>query len=262
MTAAVAPSVTEASAVVRLSGVGRRFGRHDALRDVDLTVARGERVALLGPSGSGKSTLLALVSGSLAPTAGRVEVFGQSLSALAPSPRRRLQRRIGTVSQHLDLIEHVRVVHNVNAGRLGRWSSAHALASLVWPRPDAVVREALVRVGLDWALWSPTDVLSGGEQQRVAIARMLVQRPALVLADEPTSSLDPVRAEEVVGLLGTGTSDQPNPTLLVSLHQPDLARRLCTRAVGLRDGALVFDLPASLLDAETLDQLYVRAPTP
>ncbi len=254
--------VPEPSPAVRLRGVGRRFGTHDAVRGVDLTVHPGERVALLGPSGSGKSTLLALVSGALTPSAGSVEVFGQSPTRLVGRARRRLQRRIGTVGQRLDLIEHVRVVHNVNAGRLGRWSSARALASLVWARPDDVVRDSLERVGLGWALWSPTDVLSGGEQQRVAIARMLVQRPELVLADEPTSSLDPVRAEEVLELLSGGAPGQPDPTLLVSLHQPELARRLCTRAIGLRDGALVFDLPTHLLDAEVLDRLYVRAATP
>jgi phosphonate transport system ATP-binding protein len=245
--------VTAVEPVIRLRGAGRRFGSHDAVVDVDLTVQPGERVAVLGASGAGKSTLLAMLNGSLPPTAGSVEVFGARLAALAPARLRAVQRRIGTISQRLDLVNQVRVVHNVNAGQLGRWSSARALAALAWPRADPTVTAALDRVGLPWAVYERTERLSGGERQRVAIARLLVQEPDLVLADEPVSSLDPARAAGILDLLSV--PGRP-VTLVASLHQPELARRHCTRAIGLRGGRLVFDLPVDRLDGSVLDDLY------
>lgn len=245
--------MTSASSVVRLRGVGRRFSGHEALRDLDLSVRQGERIALLGPSGAGKSTLLALLTGALPATSGTVTVLGEELGSLAPTRLRVLQRRIGLVSQRLDLIDQVRVLHNVNAGRLGRWPTWRALVSLVVAQPDEEVRDALERVGLGWAASELTERLSGGERQRVAIARLLVQRPELVLADEPVSSLDPGRAAEILGLLRVAAQGS---ALVVSLHQPELARRHCTRAIGLSAGRLVFDLPVTELDEDRLSDLY------
>ncbi len=239
--------------VVRLRGAGRRFGAEHALRDVDLSILPGERVAVLGASGAGKSTLLALINGSLPAGSGIVEVFGADLATLPAAHRRAVQRRIGTVSQRLDLVDQVRVLHNVNAGRLARWSTPRALVNLAWPRADRTVTEALGRVGLEWAVHERTERLSGGERQRVAIARLLVAEPDLVLADEPVASLDPPRAAEVLGLLATAGR---GTTLVVSLHQPDLARRHCTRVIGLREGRLVLDLPTAELDEGLLHDLY------
>lgn len=249
-----------APTVVRLVAAGRRFGTHQALAPLDLTVCAGERVAVLGSSGAGKSTLLGMLNGTVAPTEGTVQIFGEDVAGLPDRALRRLQRRVGTVSQRLDLVEQVRVLHNVNAGRLGSWSTPRALVSMVWPRPDDLVRDALGQVGLGWALHERTERLSGGERQRVAIARMLVQQPDLVLADEPVASLDPTRAAEVLDLLGgTGrnrSSGDVGATLLVTLHQPALARAHCTRALGLRAGELVFDVAAGELSQDLLADLY------
>jgi phosphonate transport system ATP-binding protein len=245
--------VTTSGPVIRLRRAGRQFASHHAVVDVDLTVEPGERVAVLGASGAGKSTLLAMLNGSVPATAGSVEVLGANLAELTPSRLRAVQRRIGTVSQRLDLVDQVRVLHNVNAGRLGRWGSARALAALAWPRTDPTVTAALERVGLPWAVHERMERLSGGERQRVAIARLLVQEPDFVVADEPVSSLDPARAAGILELLSV--PGRP-VTLVVSLHQPELARRHCTRAIGLRDGRLVFDEPVDRLDDRVLDDLY------
>jgi phosphonate transport system ATP-binding protein len=180
-------------------------------------------------------------------------VLGTALAGLSSSRLRSVQRRIGTISQRLDLVDQVRVLHNVNAGRLGQWGTARALLALVVPRADPAVVSALDRVGLAFAVHERTERLSGGERQRVAIARLLVQDPDLVLADEPVSSLDPSRASEVLELLRTAS---PHGTLVVSLHQPELARRYCTRVIGLQGGEVVLDRSvAELRDAE-LDTLY------
>jgi len=237
----------------RLRGAGRRFNDRIALDSIDLTVRPGERVGLLGPSGAGKSTLLRLLNGSLAPTTGTVEVLGTDLGGLSASQLRSVQRRVGTISQRLDLVDQVRVLHNVNAGRLGDWSTARALLALTFPRADPAAVSALDRVGLGFALHERTERLSGGERQRVAIARLLVQCPQLVLADEPVSSLDPSRASEVLELLRTAS---PHETLVVSLHQPELARRHCTRIVGLRHGRIVVDRAVADVNDAHLDELY------
>lgn len=249
-----------AAPVLRLAGASRRFGGREAVAGVDLVVSAGERVAVLGASGAGKSTLLALLNGSLTPSSGEVEVLGEQPAALSPRRLRLLQRRIGTVGQRLDLIDQVRVLHNVNAGRLAQWSTPAAIASLVWPRSLEVVEAALDGVGMGWALHERTERLSGGERQRVAIARLLVQEPELVLADEPVSSLDPTLAAAILELLRMPAAPPGRPvTVVVSLHQPELAVRHCTRAVGLRRGRLVFDVPVAELRGDRLDQLYARA---
>jgi phosphonate transport system ATP-binding protein len=245
--------MTPPAPVVVLRGAGRRFATRDAVTGIDLTIRAGERLAILGASGAGKSTLLSLINGSLPATSGEVEVLGSRLADLPPARLRKIQRRIGTVSQRLDLVDQVRVLHNVNAGRLSRWSSLGALGALVWPHADAAVLDALEQVGLAWAVHERTERLSGGERQRVAIARLVLQEPELVLADEPVSSLDPTLAAGVLRLLYTWGRPV---TLVVSLHQPELARRHCTRAVGLRAGRLTFDLPADRLEDHVLDELY------
>ena len=246
-------------AAVVLRSVSLSYDGRPALRDLDLTVRLGERVALVGPSGAGKSTLLAVVAGSLRPSTGEVEVLGHRFDGRDARARHDVRRRIGVVHQRLDLVGRLRVVHNVNAGHLGRWSTWEALSSLVRPRELGTVRDALERTGIADTLFARTDELSGGEQQRVALARVLVQDPDLVLADEPVASLDPARADEVLRLL-CDTVASPTRTLVVSLHDFDLAVRRCDRVVGLRHGEVQFDRPAGEVGPELRDALYALDP--
>ena len=238
-----------------LRGVRVVYDRHAALDGFDLDVRAGERVALVGPSGAGKTTALRLSTGSVRPTSGTVEVLGQDLDAATPGQLRDIRRRVGTVYQQLNLVGPLRVVHNVNAGRLGAWGRARAVRSLVKPVEVDLARNALARVGIADKLFERTDRLSGGEQQRVALARVLVQQPELILADEPVSSLDPARAEEVMDLLVEVVGDRSR-TLVVSLHDFALARRRCDRIVGVKGGRVAFDLPAGEVTDELGLALY------
>lgn len=244
-----------ADVVVALDRVTVVLDGNRALEGVDLVVRAGERVALVGPSGAGKTTLLRLCNAGTAPSRGAVSVLGVDLGAASPTQLRAVRRRIGTVPQQLHLVGPLRVVHNVNAGRLGAWSAARAVRSLVRPVEVGTARQALAQVGIAGKLFERTDRLSGGEQQRVALARVLVQQPDLILADEPVASLDPARAEEVMDLLADVVAEQAR-TLLVSLHDFDLARRRCDRVVGLRHGRMVFDLPAPDVTEEHGAALY------
>ena len=234
-----------------------RHGRRTALDGVCLAVAAGERVGLVGPSGAGKTTLLGLLNGLVPATSGTVEVLGADLSRVRGAELARLRARIGAVHQRLELVGPLQVVHNVTAGRLGRWSTARALWSLVRPQEVERARAALAAVGLADRLRDRTDTLSGGQQQRVALARVVAQEPDLVLADEPVSALDPVLSEEVVRLLATVVT-AGGRTLVASLHDADLARRWCDRLVGLREGRVLFDLPAAQVGEEHLRRLYAE----
>ncbi|WP_299034751.1 phosphonate ABC transporter ATP-binding protein [uncultured Pseudokineococcus sp.] len=218
-------------------------------------VGAGERVGLVGPSGAGKSTLLGLANGSVAPTAGSVEVLGHDLAALPPGRARRLRARVGTVHQHLELVGPLRVVHNVNAGRLGTWPAWRSAWSLLRPQGVPEAAAALAEVGLETRLHERTERLSGGQQQRVAVARVLVQRPELVLADEPASALDPVLTDRTMALL-TGVAAERGGALVASLHDPALALRHCSRVVGLVDGRVALDAPAGSLSVADLTAFY------
>jgi phosphonate transport system ATP-binding protein len=222
---------------------------------VDLAVAAGERVAVVGPSGAGKSTLLGVLNGATRPTAGSVRVLGAVPETLRGRELRRVRARTGTVHQHLELAGPLRVVHNVNAGRLSGWSPWRAAWSLLRPQGVADVAAALDRVGLADRLYDRTDRLSGGQRQRVALARLLVQRPELVLADEPASALDPALADQALALLG-GLARETGGALVACLHDPALALRHCDRVVGLVEGRVVLDAPAGTLTLAGLEAFY------
>lgn len=218
-------------------------------------MAAGERVAVVGASGAGKSTLLGVLNGSVEPTGGAVRVLGVDPGDLRGRELRRLRARVGTVHQHLELVGPLRVVHNVNAGRLAAWSPARAAWSLLRPQGVEEARAALDRLGLADRLYERTDRLSGGQRQRVAIARLLVQRPELVLADEPASALDPALADAALDLLGELALDRGG-ALVACLHDPGLALRHCGRVVGLVDGRIAVDAPTAGLTVADLEGFY------
>ncbi|NJN20102.1 MAG: phosphonate ABC transporter ATP-binding protein [Leptolyngbya sp. RL_3_1] len=246
-------------AVLALANVSHCFGNARALHEISLTVQAGERVALLGPSGAGKSTLLNVLNGTIAPTAGQVEVLGRSLHHLSARQLRQIQRQLGRVHQHHDLVANLAVIHNVNAGHLGRWSAPKAALSLVWPQAVETAAAALDQVGLVDKLYARTDRLSGGEQQRVAIARLLVQDPRVVLADEPIASVDPARAHDLMTSLRDWCG-QTGKTWVVSLHDVAFARCYCDRLIGLRQGRVLFDQPVDQVSDAMLQRLYQLSP--
>ena len=245
--------------VFRCDRVSHQFGPLTALSNLTFKVAAGERVALIGPSGAGKSTLLNVLNGSLIPSSGEVSLLGQDVRHLSSRQRRRIQRQIGTVYQQHHLVTNLSAIHNVNAGQLGRWSLAKAAWSLVWPQNVAAASRALEQVGVAHKLYTRTDRLSGGEQQRVALARVLVQDPVAILADEPIASLDPARSHDLMTLLRR-LVQSTGKTLVVSLHDMEFAFEYCTRLIGLRQGCLLFDEMPSQVSADMIQELYRLSP--
>lgn len=240
-----------------LQDVGVRYGAQAALSHVDLVIAPGERVALIGPSGAGKTTLLGLLNGTVRPSLGRVLAERRDLATLTPGELRTLRAHIGFVYQDHCLVPNLRVAQNVIAGGFGRRGFLGALRSMTWPLRADLERAAgiLERVGIGDKLFQRTDRLSGGERQRTAIARALFQEPGALLADEPVSAVDPARARDTVALL-CDLSAERGLTLVASLHDVRLAREFFPRLVGLRGGRVEFDARAQDVDDDRLEALY------
>lgn len=220
-----------------------------------LRVVPGERVAIIGPSGGGKSTLLRCLKGLGRPRRGRVEVLGVDLACARQRARGASNRRVALIYQQFRLVPRLSVLQNTLCGRLGLTRRWRSLLGWFTPEDNRAAWSAIVEVGLAERVHQRADTLSGGEQQRVAVARALAQEPELILADEPVSSLDPAWAADVLELLTTVQAHH-HATLVMALHQPELARCFAERVIGLRAGRIVLDCPASALTDADLQTLY------
>ena len=226
-----------------------------ALRAVSISAARGERLAIIGPSGAGKTSLLRILATSIRPTEGRVSVLGNHPWQLSGSQLRRIRSRIGFIHQAPPIPPRQRVITAVIAGRLGQWSWWKSALSLIYPADIAGPRDQLARLDLADRLFDRCDRLSGGQLQRVGVARVLYQQPDLLLADEPVSAMDPALADLTVSQLHA-EAESRGVTLVASLHAVDIALRWFPRVIGLRAGEVMFDLPPAQVSEAVLRELY------
>lgn len=225
------------------------------LKGIDLTFAGRGMTAIIGPSGTGKSTLIRCINRLVEPTSGEILFMGQDLAQLRGRALREARRRIGMVFQEFNLVERLTVIENLLCGRLG-----YVPPFLAWLRRFPAIDidhafELLEAVGLRDFARQRADALSGGQRQRVGIARALMQRPDVLLADEPTSSLDPKTSVEIMELM-TALAAREGIPVIVNIHQVDLARRFAHRIVGLSGGKVVFDGPPETLGDHDLKRIY------
>lgn len=229
---------------------------HTALDGVSLEVGAGEMVVILGSNGCGKSTLMKCVVGLNHPTGGSVEVAGRDLAALSGRALREARMPIALISQHANLVKRRSVLANVCTGALGRHRSLSTMLGCVPKSEIKPARGFLDEVGLLHLAHQRASTLSGGQAQRVAVARALAQRPQVVLADEPVASLDPEAADDVMKLLRRLATDDGLAVVAV-LHQPELATRYADRLIGMRGGHIEFDERASSVGMHQISNLYV-----
>ena len=221
-----------------------------------MAIHASERIAIVGHNGAGKSTLLRLISGFLRPTAGQVRVLGHPLHAPMSAQRlRSLRCEVGQIMQDLHPVERLTVLENVLVGCLGRTRGWRGWMRRYPPKEVAAAEKALQAVGLLDRAAARADALSGGERQKVALARLLMQRPRLILADEPTAALDPVGAQEVCQLLVEASA---GATLVCVVHNPALLALLADRVIGMKNGSISFDLPMTQVNVNELDAFYSR----
>jgi phosphonate transport system ATP-binding protein len=228
-----------------------------ALDNVSFEVPKGQFLAVIGLSGSGKSTLLRCINRLIEPTAGTIMLDNDNITAANQEQMRRIQRRIGMVFQHFNLVSRSTVLTNVLAGRLGYVNPAWSLLNRF---PDDDIKKAyheLERVGIGDKADVRADALSGGQQQRVGIARALMQDPELILADEPVASLDPVLAHSIMKYL-QDINEQDGVTVLCSLHFLDIVHRYADRVIALNEGKLVFEGLPSEIDDKKFKEIYGR----
>ncbi len=226
-----------------------------ALHGVSLTVDRPMVVAIIGSSGAGKSTLIRCVNRLVEPSSGRVVLNGTEITALGRHGLRKARRRIGMIFQEYNLVERLTVMENVLSGRLGYVSFWRAYRRHYPPDDVAAAFEILDRVGLEGRENARADALSGGQRQRVGIARALMQRPELLLVDEPTASLDPKTSRQIMRLIVELAHERGTP-VLINIHDVALAQTFADHIVGLSDGRVVFEDGSDRLTPAALTEIY------
>lgn len=226
-----------------------------ALNNVNITIEDGEFVAIIGLSGAGKSTFLRAVNRLTEPTSGEIIIDGKSLTSASRPELRRIRRHIGLISQQFNLVKRSTVQKNVISGRLGYYPTWKSILGLFSEEDYQRVNDALKRVGLEDKLHTRSDELSGGQQQRVSIARAIIQEANIILADEPVSALDPITSHVILKDLEKINHDL-NTTVLINLHDVDLARDYASRIIGMRDGEIVFDGTPQEATDKKLTEIY------
>ncbi|MFM7334962.1 MAG: phosphonate ABC transporter ATP-binding protein [Tabrizicola sp.] len=263
MNAPLSPQALAGSAVAEpvlsVRALTRHFGDRKVLQGLDFALAPGQATALIGANGSGKSTLLRCLVRLIEPSSGQITMLGRDVPALSPRALRQFRAEIGIVWQRHNLVPRLSALSNVIHGVQARMSGPRTWAQSL--APAAIRAEAMAcldRVGLADRALVRVDSLSGGKQQRVAIARMLMQRPRFILADEPDASLDPQTGEEVMSLLLNLVRDD-GLSLLVISHRLEHTLRYSDRILGLADGRIALDLPTARANAAGLRQFFDQA---
>jgi phosphonate transport system ATP-binding protein len=242
--------------MLEVAGLVKTYpGGDEALRGVSLRVEAAEVVFVIGPSGAGKSTLIRCINRLVEPDGGSVRLDGLEVTALKGAELRRARRHMAMIFQEFNLVERLTVMENVLSGRLGYVGLWQAWRRKFPPEDVELAFETLARVGLQGFENKRADALSGGQRQRVGIARALVQRPKILLVDEPTSSLDPRTSEAIMALI-TRLADEERIPALINIHDVPLAQQFARRILGLNRGLLVFEGTPGDLTREALDVIY------
>lgn len=243
--------------IIKINNLSFRYPNQpeDTLKSIDLSVEKGEVVALLGSSGVGKSTLLKCISRLIMPQAGEIQIEGKNILAMNGREVRRVRMKTGYIFQNFNLIERNSVLQNVLDGRLAY--TPFYRSALYWHKVKSleVAQNCIERVGLLPYINNRVRNLSGGQKQRVAIARALAQQPKIMLADEPVSSLDPKLTQEIMSLMKKVCLED-NITFIISLHFLDIAKKYASRLIGINNGRIIFNNKPNELTEKDIINIY------
>ncbi|WP_029320519.1 phosphonate ABC transporter ATP-binding protein [Butyrivibrio sp. AE3004] len=242
--------------MIKFEDVGKRYPNgFEGLKHIDLTIEQGEFVAIIGLSGAGKSTLIRTINRMHDVTSGKLTVDDVDVMSLSGKQLRRFRRKIGMIFQSFNLITRTTVINNVLTSFVPDMPWYRAFFGIYTKDEKIKALECLDKVGILRKAFVRADQLSGGQQQRVALARTLAQNPQIILADEPVAALDPVTAKQVMDDFKR-INEEMNISILINIHHVDLALQYATRVVGIRDGEIVYDGPASEVTKEVLASIY------
>ena len=225
------------------------------LNNISASLDARDITAIIGPSGTGKSTLIRCINRLVNPSSGEIFFQGRDLAKLSGKELRLARREIGMVFQEYNLVERLSVMENVLSGRLGYVPSWRAWLRKFSSEDVRTAFDLLDQVGMVGFVNQRADALSGGQRQRVSIARALMQSPAILLADEPTSSLDPKTSVEILELMTKQAKNREIP-VIINIHDVSLAQRFADRILGMSNGAIVFDGKPDELKDEHLKTIY------
>jgi len=225
------------------------------LQNISIEIAPRGITAIIGPSGTGKSTLVRCINLLVEPTEGEIVFQGRDIAHLQGKALREVRRKMGMVFQEYNLVERLTVMENLLTGRLGYTSAWDSFRRKFDPADIEHAFKLLDHVGLSSFANTRADALSGGQRQRVGIARALMQQPALLLADEPTSSLDPKTSVEIMQLM-CGLAEENAIPVMINMHDVELAKRFANRILGMSGGRIVYDGPPEGLDEAMLKTIY------
>lgn len=239
-----------------IKNLEKRYGKNEpVLTGLNLTVEGSSVVSIVGASGAGKSTLLRCINRLVEPTSGQILLNGVDMAKVSGAELRQARRNIGMVFQGFNLIDRLTVMENVLSGRLG-YVSLYRAITRKFPQSDIErAFQLMERVGIAHYANKRADQLSGGERQRVAVVRALMQEPQILLADEPTASLDPKTSQQIMSLLRSLASEMNLP-VLINIHNVTQARMYTDRIVGMRHGQMIFDGGPKDFNQDALDAIY------
>ncbi len=242
--------------MIKFEDVGKKYPNgFEGLKHVNLEIEQGEFVAIIGLSGAGKSTLIRTINRMHDVTSGKLTVDDVDVMSLSGKQLRRFRRKIGMIFQSFNLITRTTVIKNVLTALVPDMPWYRSVFGIYTKEEKLQALQCLDKVGILDKAFVRADQLSGGQQQRVALARTLAQNPQIILADEPVAALDPVTAKQVMDDFKR-INEEMKITILINIHHVDLALKYATRVVGIREGEIVYDGPASEVDKDVLASIY------
>jgi len=240
-------------AIVKVENIKKNFAHRRVLENISFEVEKGEIIAIIGPSGAGKTTLLRCIASLEKPDEGKISFSFNGAGEMLKNGKR---KKIGMVFQEFNLIPRLTVLMNVLVGRLGYTNKLASLLGLFSDKDIAIAIENIKKVGLGHKINEKISKISGGERQRVGIARALTQEPEVILADEPVSNLDPVVGEKILNDF-VKLCKEKNLAAIINLHQIDYAKKFADRIIGLNRGKIVFEGTPSQLTEKAIHRIYM-----